>query len=99
MEIKRTEKAFQISETQNSETSSASSKKVSTFSTSDSFENAGSNQSMFAAPQPESPLSKASESLEKQFDAIRIGQSMIGTSSAQPVSRANDKQADFTKAH
>lgn len=98
MEIKRTEKAFQISEAQNSETNSASSKKVSTLSTSDSFENGNSNQSMFAAPQPESPLSKASEELEKQFNATRIGQSMIGTSSAQPISRANDKQAEFTKA-
>ncbi|HEY7160461.1 MAG TPA: hypothetical protein VH815_04345 [Acidobacteriota bacterium] len=99
MEIKRTEKAFQISETQNSETNSASSKKVSTFSTSDSFENAGANQSMFAAPQPQSPLNKALESLEKQFDAIRFGQSMISTASPQTASRANDKQAEFTKAH
>jgi hypothetical protein len=100
MEIKRTEKAFQISETQNSETNSVSSKKVSTLSTSDSFENANSNQRMFAAPQPESPLSKTSESLERQFNATRIGQSMIGTSSPQPVSRAaNDKQAELTKAH
>ncbi len=99
MEIKRTEKAIQISETQNSETNSASSKKVSTLSASDSFENASSNQPMFAAPQPESPLSKASESLEKQFDAARLGQSLIGNSSPQTVSRANDKQAEFTKAH
>ncbi len=99
MEIKRTEKAFQISETQNSETNSASSKKVSTLSTPDSFENGNSNQPMFAAPQPENPLSKASESLEKQFNATRVEQSMIGTSSPQPISRANDKQAEFTKAH
>lgn len=56
MEIRRTEKAFQISETQNSETNNASSKNVTTFSTSDSFENAG-------------------------------------------PKRANDKQAEFTKAH
>jgi hypothetical protein len=96
MEIKRTEKAAQITGTSNSETTST--RKASTFGASDSFETANSNQSMFSAPQPESPLDKASETLEKQFNATRIGQSLIGTSSPQPVSRANDKQAEFTKA-
>ncbi len=98
MEIKRTGKASQISETENNETNSASSKNVSIFSTPDSFEYGNSNRSMFEAPQPQSPLSKVSESLEKQLNTTRIEQSMIGTSSLQPVSRANDKQAEFTKA-
>lgn len=97
MEIKRTEKAFQITGT--SETETTGTRNASTFSTSDSFGNANANQSMFSAPQPESPLTKVSESLEKQFDAAHLGQSLIGNSSPQPVSRANDKQAEFTKAH
>lgn len=97
MEIKRTEKAFQITGIPDSEINST--RTLSTFSTSDSFESANSDQSMFTAPQPESPLDKASVTLEKQFNATRLGQSLVGTSSPQPVSRANDKQAEFTKAH
>jgi len=95
MEIKRTEKAFQITATPDSEVSSTRS--LSTFSTPDSFETANPDQSMFSPPQPESPLDKASETLEKQFNSARITQSMASTS-PQPVSRANDKQAELTKA-